>query len=89
MTVKHCSFSKLAKTKTLQKADQFCEMTREYNERGFVSLINVLTIEEVDACISDIEAFEAEMGKQIDFHYKSRSHQIFRWADRLVHHPKF
>ena len=30
MTVKHFSFSKLAKTKALQKADQFCEMTREH-----------------------------------------------------------
>ena len=73
MSVNHCSFPKLVKTKALQKADQFCEMTREYNERGFVSLINVLTIEEVDACISDVEAFEAEMGKQVDFLYKSRS----------------
>ena len=73
MSVNHCSFPKLAKTEALQKADQFCEMTREYNESRFVSLINVLTIEEVDACISDIEAFEAEMGKQVDFLYKSRS----------------
>ena len=46
----------------------------QYNESGFVSPINMFTIEEVDTCISDIEAFEAEMGKQIDFHYKSRSH---------------
>jgi non-haem Fe2+, alpha-ketoglutarate-dependent halogenase len=88
LSVNHCSFPKLAKTEALQKADQFCEMTREYNESRFVSLINVLTIEEVDACISDIEAFEAEMGKQIDFLYKSRSPQIFCWSDRFVHHPK-
>ncbi len=60
----------------------------QYNESGFVSPINVLTREEVASCVEEIEAFEAETGKLIDFPYKSRSHQIFSWADRLVHHPK-
>ena len=60
----------------------------QYNESGFVSPVDVLTKAEVNSCISEIEVFEAETGKQIDFPYKSRSHQIFSWADRLVHHPK-
>ena len=60
----------------------------QYHESGFVSPVDVLTREEVTSCISEIEAFERETGKQIDFPYKSRSHQIFSWADSLVHHPK-
>ena len=60
----------------------------QYHESGFVSPVDVLTREEVTTCISEIEAFERETGQQIDFPYKSRSHQIFSWADRLVHHPK-
>ena len=60
----------------------------QYHESGFVSPVDVLTRVEVTSCISEIEAFERETGKQIDFPYKSRSHQIFSWADRLVHHPK-
>ena len=54
----------------------------QYNASGFISPIAVLTKTEVNSCISEIELFEAETGKQIDFPYKSRSHQIFSWADR-------
>ena len=60
----------------------------QYKENGFVSPIHVLTREKVAARISDIDALEAETGKQIDFPYKSRSHKVFSWADRLVYHPK-
>ena len=44
--------------------------------------------EEVATCISDIDAFEAETRKQIDFPYKSRSHRVFSCADGLLHHRK-
>lgn len=59
-----------------------------YLEKGFVSPVSVLTKEEVRDCISEIEAFEAKTGKPIDFPHKSRCHQLFAWADRLVHHPR-
>ena len=61
---------------------------RHYEEHGFVSPVSVLTDYEVRECLSEIEAFEAETGKQIDFPYKSRCHQLFSWADKVVHHPK-
>lgn len=59
-----------------------------YHEMGYLSPIDVLTSDEVQACISEIEAFEKTTGQSIDFPYKSRCHQIFNWADKLVHHPK-
>ena len=36
---------------------------RHYEEHGFVSPVSVLTDYEVGECLSEIEAFEAETGK--------------------------
>lgn len=63
------------------------DQVKQYEDQGFVSPVSVLTEDEAAECVSEIEAFEAETGKQIDFPYKSRCHQLFSWADRLVHHP--
>ena len=64
------------------------DQIRHYHDKGFLSPINVLTRDEIQTCNSEIEAFEKASGQPIDFPYKSRCHQIFSWADTLVHHPK-
>ncbi|MED5313198.1 MAG: phytanoyl-CoA dioxygenase family protein [Pseudomonadota bacterium] len=64
------------------------DQVKHYREYGFVSPVSVLTEDEASECVAEIEAFEVETGKQIDFPYKSRCHQLFSWADRIVHHPK-
>ena len=64
------------------------DQIRHYHDKGFLSPINVLTRDEIQTCNREIEAFEKASGQPIDFPYKSRCHQIFSWADTLVHHPK-
>ena len=64
------------------------DQIRHYHDKGFLCPINVLTRDEIQTCNSEIEAFEKASGQPIDFPYKSRCHQIFSWADALVHHPK-
>ena len=61
---------------------------RHYHDKGFLSPINVLDHDEIQTCNNEIAAFEKASGQPIDFPYKSRCHQIFSWADALVHHPK-
>ena len=60
----------------------------KYENDGFLSPINVLDEIEVANCLSEIEAFERKTGEAIDFPYRSRCHQVFSWADRIIHHPK-
>ena len=60
----------------------------KYENDGFLSPINVLDKIEVANCLSEIEAFERKTGEAIDFPYRSRCHQVFSWADRIIHHPK-
>ena len=64
------------------------DQIRHYHDKGFLSPINVLTPDEIQTCNNEIEAFEKASGQPIDFPCKSRCHQIFSWADKLVHHPK-
>ncbi len=63
------------------------EQIKKYDDDGYVTPINVLSDEEIDECLTEINRFEIATGKQIDFPYKSRPHQVFTWADKLVHHP--
>jgi len=60
----------------------------EYERDGFICPIDVLSEDELLTCNLGIEKFERDSGEEIDFPYKSRCHQIFSWADHLVHHPK-
>ena len=60
----------------------------EYERDGFICPIDVLSEDELLTCNLGIEKFERDTGEEIDFPYKSRCHQIFSWADHLVHHPK-
>ena len=61
----------------------------EYERDGFICPIDVLSEDELLTCNLGIEKFERDTGEEIDFPYKSRCHQIFSWADHLVHHLKF
>ena len=53
----------------------------QYKGIGFVSPINIFTKEEVAYCIHEIEAFQAETGKQIDFPF---SHVYIRFFTGLI-----
>ena len=64
------------------------EQVNQYHNSGFVSPVDVLTQDEIKQSINEIENFEEETGHPIDFPHKSRCHQLFAWADYLVHHPK-
>jgi len=64
------------------------EQVNQYQDNGFVSPVDVLNQEEINRCLTEIEIFEKETGKPIDFPHKSRCHQLFSWADYLIHHPK-
>ena len=64
------------------------EQVNQYHNSGFVSPVNVLNQDEIKQNINEIESFEQETGQPIDFPHKSRCHQLFSWADHLVHHPK-
>ena len=64
------------------------EQVNQYQDFGFVSPVDVLDQEEINRCLTEIEIFENETGKPIDFPHKSRCHQLFSWADYLIHHPK-
>jgi ectoine hydroxylase-related dioxygenase (phytanoyl-CoA dioxygenase family) len=64
------------------------EQVNKYDNSGFVSPVDVLNQDEIRESLKEIESFEKEIGKAIDFPHKSRCHQLFSWADYLVHHPK-
>jgi non-haem Fe2+, alpha-ketoglutarate-dependent halogenase len=64
------------------------EQVNKYDNSGFVSPVDVLNQDEIRQSLKEIESFEKETGKAIDFPHKSRCHQLFSWADYLVHHPK-
>ena len=64
------------------------EQVDQYHNSGFLSPVDVLNENEITQSLNEIESFEKETGKAIDFPHKSRCHQLFSWADYLVHHPK-
>ena len=64
------------------------EQVDQYHNSGFVSPVNILNDDEITKSLNEIENFEKETGRPIDFPHKSRCHQLFSWADYLVHHPK-
>ena len=64
------------------------KQVNQYHNSGFVSPVNVLNQDEIKQSINEIEGFEEKTGQPIDFPHKSRCHQLFSWADYLVHHPK-
>ena len=64
------------------------EQVDQYHNSGFVSPVDVLNENEITQNLNEIESFEKETGQAIDFPHKSRCHQLFSWADYLVHHPK-
>lgn len=58
-----------------------------YATNGFTFGVPVLSREELAWYNSEIERFEGKTGQPIDFPHKSKPHQLFEWADHLVHHP--
>ncbi len=63
------------------------EQIESYRARGFCFPIPVLTPQEVRDYRADLERYEADIGQPLDFPEKSKPHLLFRWADRVAHHP--
>jgi len=63
------------------------EQIRRYRENGFCAPVPVLTEEEVRRWRADLERYEAEIGRPLDFPEKSKPHLLFDWADGVAHHP--
>ncbi|MED5358944.1 MAG: hypothetical protein VYD85_11080 [Pseudomonadota bacterium] len=59
-----------------------------YRRDGFLGSISVLVAAEITRFRAELEAFEAETGKPLDFPERSKSYLLFEWADRIVHHPE-
>ena len=59
-----------------------------YRRDGFLGSISVLNAAEITRFRAELEAFEAETGKPLDFPERSKSYLLFEWADRIVHHPE-
>jgi hypothetical protein len=59
-----------------------------YARDGYVSPIDVLNEGEVKVFRQELEDWEQQRGKPIDFPEKSKSYLLFNWADQLVHHPR-
>jgi len=53
------------------------KQVNQYHNSGFVSPIDILNQEEINRCLTEIEIYENETGKPIDFPHKSRCHQLF------------
>lgn len=58
-----------------------------YRTEGFCFPAPVLTAEEVADYRSDLERYERDIGRPLDFPEKSKPHLLFDWADKVAHHP--
>lgn len=57
-----------------------------YRKHGFCFPVPVLSAEETAACRADLERYERQIGRPLDFPEKSKPHLLFDWADRVAHH---
>jgi len=60
---------------------------RDYRDQGFTAPVPILTAAEVQAFRADLERYEGEIGRPLDFPEKSKPHLLFDWADKVAHHP--
>jgi ectoine hydroxylase-related dioxygenase (phytanoyl-CoA dioxygenase family) len=59
-----------------------------YRQNGFLSPVNALSTEEAREARAHVEAVEAQHGGQWPRHQGLKSHLIYTFLDRIVHHPK-
>ena len=60
----------------------------QYRRDGFACPVPVLDAGEVRELRADLEYWEKQQGRPLDYPEKSKSYLLYRWADTLVHHPK-
>jgi ectoine hydroxylase-related dioxygenase (phytanoyl-CoA dioxygenase family) len=60
----------------------------QYKRDGFAFPVPVLEANEVRELRADLEYWERQQGRPLDYPEKSKSYLLYRWADILVNHPK-
>jgi hypothetical protein len=60
----------------------------QYKRDGFAFPVPALDAKEVRALRVDLEYWERQQGRPLDYPEKSKPYLLYRWADVLVHHPK-
>ena len=62
------------------------EAIAQYRRDGYYFPFHLLDDDEVAACRSNLEAFEAERGEPLSGPLRSKSHLLFTWVDVLMRH---
>ena len=71
---------------TQQKSLNAAQVAR-YREQGFLSPVNALSADEARAARAQVEAIEAKHGGTWPRAQSLKSHLIYPFLDRIVHHP--
>ena len=64
------------------------EQIEKYTADGFVYPVDVMSGEEAQRYLTELEAAEALQGKLLVKGSNFKPHLLFKWADELAHHPK-
>ena len=64
------------------------DAVERYQSEGFCFPVPVLSREEAAGYRRCLEQHEASTGKPLQGNWRHKTHLLFTWADRLVHHPK-
>lgn len=59
----------------------------QYHDHGWLSPLDVLSVEEVNAARANLESFEAEHGPMSGRSERSRAYLPFRWVDDIMRKP--
>ena len=59
-----------------------------YARDGFYSPVRVMSADDAHQYRRALEAHEAKSGQPLQGNWRHKTHLLFTWADRLVHHPK-
>lgn len=59
----------------------------DYRRDGYYAPVRVFDAEEAARYRSDLEGHEARTGAPLQGKWRVKSHLLFTWADRIVHHP--
>jgi len=63
-------------------------LARQYERDGYLCPLPVLDADETADARRQILALAGIDGTKLPRHFKHKLHLMFRWADRLVHHPR-
>ena len=63
------------------------EALESYRRNGFYAPVRAFEAEEAREIRSRLEAHEAKTGAPLQGKWRVKTHLLFTWADRVVHHP--